>query len=181
MNFQEFSRPAPPLPETVSPFYYQLLEEVKGHQTPTENSKVIIFCIAYTIYSLRKKDDILHKLNIKKLTADNREVTKAYDSFCRTWTIQDLIATATGVLSIAIDDIRLKSIPDMLRDVQTTIKNTESFSLMGFFRHFVYLAVSASIMYFAVIGLQSYGATLRVVFWGAFCAVAEHTGSHCLP
>ena len=181
MEFEKFTRSPPQLPETVSPFYYLLLSKVKAHQTPTENAKIIIFCIAYTIYSLRKKDDILEKLNIKKLNVDNHEVTKAYDAFCKSWTIDDLIVTATEVLKTTVDDIRVKSIPDMLKDVETAIKKTESFSFMGFLQHFVYLAVSAIIMYIAVITFQSYGEPLRVAVWGAFCAVAEHVGAHCSP
>src|SRR5580700_7953805 len=89
MSFGMLRREEPKPPKTpqppsdVSPVYYHLYDDIANDQTLTPAAKTIVFCAAYTLYSLEKKDSVLGFVLAGKQRA-SREISQSFAKYLTT-------------------------------------------------------------------------------------------------
>jgi hypothetical protein len=80
VSFGFFRRDLPVLPPDVSSVYYHLYSTIEHNTSFTPGQKPVVFCVAYTLYCLEKKDDILGAL-LKGKARTNDEIAKSFRKY----------------------------------------------------------------------------------------------------
>jgi hypothetical protein len=120
MHYSDFERTEPTnLPDFVSPLYFKLIEQIDA-RGGTDNARIIKFCIAYTIYCVRKKDRILDEINEGR-GVNHVSVRKCFTNFDEEWVIDGLINAAKDILADTIKELREASIDPILSEVKASI------------------------------------------------------------
>jgi hypothetical protein len=108
MTFEEFGLVPPgALPPEVSPVYFSLHEHVSRRQA-SASGKILVFCVAYTLYSVRKKDDIFKAIYKDKKAPTDERVTRSHETYQKDWAIQGILNDATVASKTATDEHTLQ-------------------------------------------------------------------------
>ena len=196
MTYNQFKRPMPepPLaprpPEDVSPIYFHLYDDVDANPQLTQSLKTIVFCVAYTLYSVKKKDDVLQNVILGK-DRRSHEISSSFEKYINTPGLLNVVIREASEIAGEyanelkafnqryivdnIDAINAKQtlITNNLEDVLQRFSHGEKFSLSGFRNHFIYTFFTAVIA--ALLGyLLANPHAVYQFFFEIFGALSNH-------
>lgn len=140
MDFADFRRVEPPLPADVSPIYFKLFDEVDARGGEA-NARIIKFCIAYTVYSVRKKDLIQRAVEARK-SPQHPDIRTPFGNFEQGWILEAIIEEARATLQNMISELQTATAGTAIEEVKTTtaeIKKAVLHSAPWWQRPFIFL------------------------------------------
>jgi hypothetical protein len=107
MSFGLFRRDPPSrLPDDVSPVYYHLYDRINGHPNFTPALRQIVFCVAYTLYSLRKRDDVLKEV-LRGRSRTHPSIARSFAKYINEpGGLNEVISDATDISGQYADELR---------------------------------------------------------------------------
>lgn len=172
MKFADFDKAKPrDLPLGVSPVYFDLYSRVE-QRDGQDPAKVIIFCVAYTLYSTRKKTRIVE---IKR-DQPGTDVSGLFREFDPDWAQESTINEARDFLDEVITDLKSASVVTIVEE----IKKATSKRLPIWWRPFSFIGNAILHVSYIIVGTVIFIAILALLryflpdFVDAFVKTVEH-------
>lgn len=168
MGFNELKReaptpPEPPLPADVSQVYYHLYADVEQDPTLTPALRCIVFCCAYTLYSVEKRDSILQAV-LRGAAKNSSDVARAFEKYITMPGRRNGVILQAKQLALEYQqELKSFGLDEISSQIDYLVDRTdanERISIKGFRTHFLYAFSTAVIAALIATSLTHWAAFL---------------------